>query len=442
MLTKLARIAEIAKERPTEKFISIGHFINKELLENCHNEADRHKAKGVDQVTKDEYGANLEANLTDLVERLKRHSYRPQPVRRVYIPKAGSTAKRPLGIPAYEDKLVQAALSKILNAIYEAEFLNCSYGFRPNRGVHDALKALGHIIEKRRVNYIVDADIKGFFDHVNHKWLLKFVQHRIADPNIYRLIYRFLRAGVMEEGKKYATAEGTPQGGVVSPILANIYLHYVVDIWFQKAVRKNLRGEAHMVRYADDIVFCFQYEEEAQLFYRALVERLAKFNLEVSADKTKIIEFGKHAEEQGEKKGTGTPETFDFLGFTHYCGKSKHGKFRVKRKTSKKKYRASMLKLKEWVKTNRHLHIHELWKQMATKLRGYYQHYGITDNIIMLENFLYEARKILFKWLNRRSQRKSFDWGKFNLFLKKFPLPRPKIYVNVYEFRPGLELPR
>lgn len=441
MLTKLTKIAEVARTRPTEKFTSLAHLINEELLEICHSEAKGQKATGVDSVTKEEYGRNVEANLKDLVARLKRHGYHPQPVRRVYIPKPGSKAKRPLGIPAYEDKLVQAALSKLLNAIYEADFLDCSYGFRPNRGTHDALKAINRIIEKGRVNYIVDVDIKGFFDHVDHQWLLKFVQHRIGDPNIYRLIYRFLRAGVMEEGKRYTTAEGTPQGGVVSPILANLYLHYVVDLWFEKVVRKSLQGEAYMVRYADDLVFCFQYENEAQNFYQALIERLAKFNLEIADDKTKIIPFGRFAEELSQKKEKGKPETFDFLGFTHYCGKSKEGKFRVKRKTSKKKYRGSLLKFKKWVKESRNMPMHDLWDKAKEKLRGYYQYYGITDNSKMISNYQYEAKRILFKWLNRRSQRKSFDWDKFKLFLNKYPLPKPKIYVNIYKFRPGIALP-
>lgn len=441
MLTKLAKIAEVARTRPNEKFTSLGHLINEELLEICHNEAKGQKATGVDFVTKEEYGRNLGVNLKDLVARLKRHGYHPQPVRRVYIPKPGSKAKRPLGIPSYEDKLVQAALSKLLNAIYEADFLDCSYGFRPGRGTHDALKAINCVIERGRVNYIVDVDIKGFFDHVDHQWLLKFVQHRIADPNIYRLIYRFLRAGVMEEGKLYATSEGTPQGGVVSPILANLYLHYVVDLWFEKVVKKKLQGEAYMVRYADDLVFCFQYEKEAQNFYQVLVKRLAKFNLEIAVDKTKLIPFGRFAEEQSRKIGKDKPETFDFLGFTHYCAKSRNGKFRVKRKTSKKKYRGSLLKFKEWVKKSRNMPMHDLWNKASEKLRGYYQYYGLTDNFEMISDYQYEAKRILFKWLNRRSQRKSFNWEKFELFLNKYPLPKPKIYVNIYEFRPGIGLP-
>jgi len=338
-------------------------------------------------------------------------------------------------ITHYHPKLVQMALAKILNSIYEEDFLNSSFGFRPNRGCHDALKVLNHIIERRKINYIVDADIKGFFDHVDHEWLMKFVKHRITDPNIHRLIARFLKAGVMDRGRLNPTTEGTPQGGLVSPVLANVYLHYVLDLWFEKAVRKGCQGDAYMVRYADDFVCCFQYEEEAKVFYQALVTRLKRFNLEIAEDKTKIIPFGQYAEDQCKREGNNKPPTFDFLGFTHYCSKSMKGRFRVKRKTSKKKYRASLLKCKEWISQNRNMPASELMEKLRTKLLGYYRYYGVTDNIIMVRNFMKEVRSMLFKWLNRRSQRKSFDWPKYVLFLKRFPLPRPKIYVNVYELR-------
>ncbi|MEG6521230.1 reverse transcriptase domain-containing protein, partial [Desulfotomaculum sp. 1211_IL3151] len=245
--TKLAGIAKVAKERPHEKFTSLAHLINVETLMQCHFEMKGNKASGVDQVTKEEYESNLDENLQDLVSRMKRQAYRPQPTRRTYIPKPGSDKKRPLGIPAYEDKLVQAALAEILSAIYEQEFLNSSFGFRPNRGCHDALRVLNEIVIKRNINYIVDVDIKGFFDHVNHEWLIKFLEHRISDPNIIRLVKRFLKAGIMEEGKRYETTEGTPQGGLASPILSNIYLHYVIDLWFEKKVRKQCKGDAFMV---------------------------------------------------------------------------------------------------------------------------------------------------------------------------------------------------
>jgi len=435
--TQLTRIAEQARENPELRFTTLVHHINKQSLMAAHADMQKRKATGVDGVSWATYDQNLETNLDDLVARMKRQAYKPQPVKRVFIPKPGSDKKRPLGIPAYEDKLVQSVVASLLNAIYEQDFLGFSYGFRPGRSVHDALKSLNGIIEKRPINYIVDADIKGFFDHVDQKWLIKFLELRIADPNMIRLIVRFLKAGVIEAGIKYDTPEGTPQGGVCSPILANVYLHYVIDLWFYKVVRKSCKGEAHMVRYADDFVCCFQYQEDAHRFYQELQLRLNKFNLEIAEDKSQLIVFGKDAEAQSKAEGK-KPETFDFLGFTHYCSQSKKGKFRVKRKTSRKKYRASVLKCKEWLKKNRNMPAPELMAKLKVKLHGYDRHYGITDNIKAVQRYHHEVEKLLFKWMNRRSQRKSFDWNKFEKFLRKFPLPKPKIYVNIYEIKPGL----
>ena len=439
METKLAKIAEVAREKPEEKFTSLVHLINKEMLIQCHQELSGKKAAGIDRVSKTEYEQNLESNIEDLLERMKRQAYKPQAVRRTYIEKPGSNKMRPLGIPSYEDKLVQLALVKILGAIYEQDFLDCSVGFRPGRGSHDALKMLANIIEKGKVNYIVDADIKGFFDQVDHEWLRKFLEHRIADPNIQRLIARFLKAGVVEAGIKYDTPEGTPQGGVISPLLANIYLHYVLDLWFYKVVRKKSRGKAYMVRYADDFVCCFKYEEDARRFHEELKERLAKFKLALAEEKTKIIPFGKKVgakRQEDEEDDEDQEGTFDFLGFTHYGGKSRHGSYRVKRKTSRKKYKASLLKCKEWIKQNRNLPAVELVKGLKKKLVGYYHYYGITDNYRAMEMFRTETEKMLYKWMNRRSQRKSFGWEKFRLFMKKMPLPQPKIYVNIYDLQP------
>ena len=437
METKLARIAEAARMRPDEKFTSLAHLINEETIIECHREMNNKKAAGVDEVTKEEYEANLEDNVKDLINRMKRQAYKPQPVRRVYIPKPGSDKKRPLGIPAYEDKLVQAAMAKILNAIYEQDFIDCSFGFRPNRGCHDALKVLDKILDKKEINYVVDADIKGFFDHVDHEWMMKFLQHRIADTNIIRVISRFLRSGIIEAGVNYDTPEGTPQGGCCSPILGNIYLHYVLDLWFEKRVRKNCRGKAYMVRYADDSVFCFQYEDDAKEFYSQLKERLGKFNLEVADEKTKIISLSKeddNTKDAGESKQN---NSFDFLGFTHYMGKGKNGAKRVKRKTSKKKYRASMLRCKEWIQRNRHMPTKDFMEKVKAKLQGHCRYYGITDNHNAVSNFIDEVKKLIYKWLNRRSQKKSFNWCKFNLFLKKYPLPRAKTYVRIFELGIG-----
>ena len=434
METQLAKIAQVAKENLNEIFTSLMHLINESSLTQCHYEMKANKASGVDTVTKEEYQENLDSNIKELIAKMKRQAYKPQPVRRVYISKEGSDKLRPLGIPSYEDKIVQKAVSKILNAIYEQDFLECSFGFRPKRGCHDALKTISSIIESRPVHYIVDADIRGFYDHLNHTWLMKFLKHRIADENLLRLIGRFLKSGVIENQEYHPTIEGAPQGGVVSPILANVYLHYILDLWFSKVVKAHCRGEAHMVRYADDFICCFQYEEDAKRYYRALQNRLGKFGLDLADDKTKIIAFGKdslHVKNKGQIK----PGTFDFVGFSHYCGKSKMGRFRVKRKTSKKKYRTSLLKVKKWVKENRNLPSQELMNALRVKLNGYFRYYGVTDNFSSLGKFLQEVTKLLYNWLNRRSQRKSFTREQFVGFLQRNPLPSPKIYVNIFQLR-------
>jgi RNA-directed DNA polymerase len=431
METKLARIAEIAKAKPKEVFTSLYHYLNEEMLIQCHNELSADKAAGVDEVTKEEYAKDLKGNIKSLVERLKKHSYKPQPVRRVYIPKDNGK-ERPLGIPAYEDKIVQLGLKKILERIYETDFLDNSYGFRPERSCHDAVIELDKRI-MGKTNYIVDADILGFFDNVSHEWIIKFIGVRIADPNIKRLINKFLKAGVMEEGSIESSEMGTPQGGVISPLLANVYLHYALDLWFEKAVKPRLRGEASLVRYADDFDCCFQYKEEAKRFYVALKERLVKFGLEIAENKSKIIEFGRFAAGNRQAKGLGKPEIFDFLGFTHYCSQMKNGKFAVKRKTSKKKYKAKVKAFATWIKKVRNQeNIRVIFETVKAKLQGHYNYYGVSDNYRMIAKYYNRVIELIFKWLNRRSQRKSFSWDKFNLYLKQNPLPRPKIKRNLW----------
>ncbi len=431
-LAKIARIEEIAKEKPQEKVTSLAHLLDEAMLQECHRALKGNKVPGIDQVTKEEYGANLEASLAALVVKMKRKSYRPQPVRRAYIPKPGSKEKRPLGIPNYEDKLVQMGLTKILNAIYEQDFLDLSYGFRPNRSCHDALKALNNIIETKKINYIVDADIKGFFDNVDHAWMMKFLEHRVTDPSIHRLIKRRLKAGCMEGTEYHKTEQGTPQGGAISPLLANIYLHYALDLWFEGIYKETCRGDAYMIRYADDFVCCFQTQEDAKRFYIELQERLGKFNLAIAEEKSKIIEFGRFAAAGCSKRGKGKPDTFDFLGFTHYCSKSQRGKFRVKRKTSRKKYHAKIKQIKEWIRNNRNTPIAEQVKSLRLKLLGHYRYYGITDNYRAIRNYQDSVYRLWYKWLNRRSQRKGFNWDKFCLFCQLNRLPNPKIYVNIY----------
>ena len=430
--TKLQRIAEKARTEPNCRFTSLFHLMNVEMLRECFRELRKDAAAGIDKVTKEEYGQNLEENLKVLVGKLHRMSFIPLPVRRVYIPKPGSGKKRPLGIPALEDKLVQAGLARILSVIYDEDFIEDSYGFRPGRGCHDALRALSKEVEGGRVHYIVDADIKGFFDSVDHEWLMKFLGHRIADKRVLRYVKRFLKAGIMENGALSASDKGTPQGGIVSPILANIYLHYSLDLWFTRVFQKGCYGQCRIIRYADDFVACFEQEGDANRFRQELDERLSMFGLEISPEKTKTIEFGPFAESKA-KRRNGKAATFDFLGFTHYCSRSRNGRhFRMKRVTSRKKFTAKLRMFRDWLKANRTLPTSDLMDKVASKLRGHYAYYGVTDNSRGILRFTREVHLLLFKWLNRRGKRGCMNWEKFDLFLKKYPLPCPRIMVNLF----------
>jgi RNA-directed DNA polymerase len=431
MGTEFAKIAEVVSKHPEGKLTTLAHFINMETLEQSYHRQSDKKAAGVDDVTKAQYGEQLEENLKDLIGRMKRQAYKPQPVKRVYIPKDGSDKTRPLGISAFEDKIVQGVISGILTEIYEPIFLEMSYGFRPGRNCHNALRSLNRIIETKKVNFIVDADIKGFFDNVDHGWIMEMLGYRIGDPNLLRLVSRFLKAGIMEEGKWEESESGVPQGGPISPIISNVYLHYVLDLWFEKVVKKNSKGEAYIVRFADDFVCCFQYRDDAEKFYAALVERLAKFKLEIAGEKSKIIEFGRFAEANLAKRGQIT-DKFDFLGFTHYCGKSKIGKFRVKRVTSKKKMKSKLRKTKQWMKENITKPVVELIKELNAKLDGHYNYFGITDNTPGIQKYAYAVRRALFRHLNRRRQGKPCDFLKFEKLMRKFPLVPPKIRVSIY----------
>lgn len=430
--TKLQRIAEKARKDPACRFTSLFHLMNEELLRECFRSLRNDAAAGIDEVTKEEYTENLEGNLAVLVEKLHQMSYIPLPVRRVYIPKPGSSKQRPLGIPALEDKLVQAGLTRILNAIYEADFIDDSYGFRPERGCHDALRALSDEVEGQRIHHIVDADIKGFFDNVQHEWMMKFLEHRIADKRVLQYVKRFLKAGIMEDGKFEASDQGTPQGGVISPILANVYLHYSLDLWFTRVFQKSCWGQSRLIRYADDFVVCFQFKDEAIRFRGELDERLAKFGLEIAQEKTKIIEFGPCAASKAKRRGE-KPQTFDFLGFTHYCGKTRDGRrFRMKRITSRKKFTAKIRTFRDWLKANRTLPTREIMKKVALKVQGHFNYYGVTDNTRGINKFAFNVQRLLFKWLNRRGKRGCMNWEDFKLLLKKFPLPRPRIKVNLF----------
>lgn len=434
MATKLHRIAEKARKEPEFKFTSLYHLMNEELLRGCFQRLRKDAAAGIDNMTKDMYAENLNANLSNLLDRLHRMAYKPQPVRRKFIPKPGSTKQRPLGIPSFEDKLVQVGLVRIMESVYEQDFIEDSYGFRPVRSCHNALRALSETVENNPINHIVEADIKGFFDNVNQDWLMKFLAHRIEDKRIQRMVKRFLRAGVAEDGSVTVSDEGTPQGGVISPLLANIYLHYTLDLWFEKVYRKSCTGYARLIRYADDFVVCFQYKPEAERFREELGKRLGKFGLEVEPTKTKVMAFGRFAVQNAKKRG-GRAETFDFLGLTHYCGTRKDGTgYRMKRVTARKKFIAKLKIFKDWLKKARTLTTKELWQTAKAKLRGHYNYYGVTDNLRGIARFGEEVKKLLFKWLNRRGKKNCLNWEKFNEMLERFPLPKPRIGVRMFGF--------
>ena len=395
---------------------------------------DGNKAKGIDGVSKADYEEHLDENLDKLVDRLKRKAYHPQPARRVEIPKDNGKT-RPLSIYCYEDKLVQEALKRILEAVFEPMFYDEMMGFRPNRNCHMALRKLNVMLEREYTNYVLDADIKGFFDHLDHGWIIRFVESRIKDPNIIRLIRVMLKAGIMKDYVFEETEAGSGQGSVCSPIIANVYMHYVLVWWFKEKIQPKARGFCGLVVYADDFVVCFQYKDEAQAFYKMLGDRMEHFGLTIEKNKSRLIEFGRFADENSKRRNGKKPETFTFLGFTHYCSKGRNGKFRVKRKTSKKKFNK---KVKEMAKEIRDrvivlgLPIKDIIAWLNQVLTGYFHYYGITDNSEMLSTFRFRIMQLLYKSLNRRSQKRSLTWDGFNDLLKDFPLVKARIYVNIY----------
>jgi group II intron reverse transcriptase/maturase len=360
--------------------------------------------------------------------------YRPGPKRRSYIPKPGSAKGRPLGISNLEDKIVEQATKRVLEPIYEAVFEDSSYGYRPGRSQHQCLDVLGRTIQQKKVNQLVEADVKRFFDKVNHEWMVKFLRHGIGDERVIRLIIRMLKSGIMEEGLVRATEEGTPQGSIVSPLLSNIYLHYVLDLWFSRRISRQSREEAYYFRFADDFLACFQYKSDAEDFQRRLEDRLEGFGLELAKEKTRCIEFGRFARGDAYKRGE-KPKEFTFLGFTHYCGKTKKGYFKVKRRTSRKKLGQSLRKFTDWAKQARHvLKKGEMLRQARTRVIGHLSYYAITDNSARCSYYVYRTKHILFKWLNRKSQRKAYTWESFTqaLIWVKWPQPRTRKDLNSY----------
>lgn len=431
-LVKIQRNIDKAN-RTDGKVQNLASYINKDSLKLAYRSMDGKKAVGIDKVTKDEYGVNLDENLEVLVAKMKRQAYHPHPSRRVYIPKDGKDKMRPLGISSFEDKLVEAVVADILTQVYEPKFYNFSYGFRPGKSCHMAVREVIKDVQYHYTNWVVETDIRGFFDNVDHEWLMKMLEHDIADKKFLGIIREFLNAGVMENGKYLDKEKGTPQGNGISPILANIYLHYVLDNWFDVVVRRNCKGECHLVRYADDFVVCFAYPNEAQWFRRELKQRLAKYGLSMAEEKTRMIEFGRWADRNRSARGEGKPETFDFLGFTFYCSmNTERTFFRCKVKTSRKKLRSKIKAMKEWIRDNRNKPLEWLFKKINEKLRGHYQYYGVTDNIVDCKRFQARTTWFLYKYLNRRSQKRSYNHETFfNGLLRTFPLVNPRIRVSL-----------
>ena len=424
MLTGMDRILHLVEEYPDRKLQTLMHLVNKTTLKEVHKKQKTGKASGIDKVTKTIYERDIDENTDSLLARMKTFSYRPQPVRRTYIEKEGKEEMRPLGIPAYEDRLVQGVIAEILNTIYEPRFYDFSYGFREARECHMAIKHLDGML-MGKTSWVVDADIKNFFGNVDHEWMMKFLEHEIADKNLLRYIKRFLKAGIMEEGNFIETDSGVAQGSSCSPVMANVYLHYVLDMWFEVWVKRQSRGMAEMVRFADDFVCCFQYEDDARNFYEALKERLARFGLELSEDKSQIIRFGRFAADDA--------GTFDFLGFTIISGKSRKGNFTVKYHTSEKKLKAKRAKVKKWLRQNMHIPIGELIKKLNAKLRGHYNYYGLSHNYKKLNGFYRYVERTLFKTLNRRGGKKKMSWERYFRLLRYNPLLQPKITVQLWK---------
>jgi group II intron reverse transcriptase/maturase len=440
MTSGLERVRTAARLRKKERFTALLHHVTVDLLRDAYSWLKRDAAAGVDGVTWDEYGADLEANLVDLHGRVHRGAYRAQPSRRVYIPKPDGR-RRPLGVASLEDKIVQRAIVELLNAIYEEDFLDISYGFRPGRSQHDALDALYVGITSRKVNWILDADIAAFFDTVSHDWLIRFVEHRIGDKRVIRLIRRWLKAGVLEDGKVETTEIGTPQGAVISPLLANIYLHYVFDLWAARWKRREAKGDMVIVRYADDIVVGFQHEAEAERFRAELTQRLADFALQLHPVKTHLIEFGRHAAANRRGRGLGKPEPFDFLGFTHICGRSRKGWFQLRRQSRRDRLRAKLREIRESLWANRHAPIDEQGSWLRDVMSGWFAYHAVPCNYPSL-NLL--RRGVIWHWrrsLRRRGQRDTTSWTDILRLAARW-LPTPRILHPWPNQRSAVKHPR
>jgi RNA-directed DNA polymerase len=421
------RVGQRARQEKEERFNNLHSHLRQPLLKEAYSQLRKNAAPGVDGETWQSYGENLDERLGDLESRVQRGSYHPAPVRRVQIPKPNGQL-RPLGIPTLEDKILQQAVRMVMEPIYEnSAFLGFSYGFRSGRSQHQALDALAVAIGSRTVNWILDADIQSFFESIEHGWMRRFIEHRIADKRLVRLIVKWLRAGVMEEGRVQKVKAGTPQGGIISPLLANIYLHYVIDLWAQQWRKRNARGEIYIVRYADDLVVGFQDERDAHALREAMAERLQKFGLRLHAEKTRIVRFGRNAQAETTRTGRAKLQTFDFLGFTHICAKDRKGRFALRRRTSRKKRQAKLATIRGQIRQRRHDPIAEQHKWLSSVLRGHCNYYGVPGNYRSLASFCHAVTAEWYRWLQRRSQRARWSRLQRKSFTRRFPLPTPRI---------------
>ena len=428
--TKLQRIAQLAKEEPKRVFVSLAHHIDVDFLREAYRRTRKDGAPGVDGQTGTAYEENLEENLRSLLDRFKSGSYKAPPVRRVYIPKGSNPgAKRPIGMPTFEDKVLQRAVAMELEAVYEQDFLDCSYGFRPGRSAHQAIGTLWKGLTEMEGGWVLEADIEGFYDNLDHGQLRGFLDQRVRDGVLRRSIDKWLKAGVMEEGTFSHPSTGTPQGGVISPLLSNIYLHKVLDEWFEAEVKPRLVGQALLIRFADDFVVVFQRESDARRVLEVLPKRFGKYGLRLHSDKTRLVRFERpRRSEPGESQPPEEPRSFDFLGFTHYWDKSRRGKWVVKRKTAPDRINRFLRQLNAWCRGNRHKPLAEQHVELLSKLRGHYGYYGIIGNSKALSSLHHWTKRIWLKWLGRRSRRPNrLSWERFNLLLERYPLPNPRI---------------
>lgn len=427
--TKLERIATLARTAPDMALTTLAHHIDMAWLQEAYRLTRKDGATGVDRQTAEEYAENLEENLRSLLERAKSGTYKAPPVRRVHIPKGTGSETRPLGIPTFEDKVLQRAVTMVLQAVYEQDFLSCSYGFRPGRSAHQALEAIWKQAIRTAGGWIVEIDIWKYFDTIDHQRLREILRQRVLDGVLLRLIGKWLKAGVLEGGTISYPRAGSPQGGVISPLLANLYLHEVLDVWFEEVVQPRLRGKARLVRYADDVVIVFAHKHDAERVLAVLPKRFGKYGLTLHPEKTKIVEFVRpdwRARRVGPTTGL-RPETFDFLGFTHYWGRSRKGKWIVCRKTAKDRFCRALKEVNQWCRRHRHKDLEAQRRILAWKLRGHYGYYGISGNIQALQRFHFQAVRIWRRWLSRRSQRARLNWDRMKRLLDRYPLPQPRI---------------